>query len=156
MTLLAPASTRAARPEDIPWLERFIASYTRDGTLLPRTRANLVQHVRDFQVASAADTLVGCGALQIVDPGLAEIRSIAVDPAWRGRGIGSDLLRALLDDARRLGLGRVFCLTRRPTFFARHGFVEAPKEIFPTKVWGDCLACPRRHACDEIAMERRE
>lgn len=146
--------TRAARPEDISWIEGFIASFTGDGTLLPRPRANLMQHVRDFQVAVAQTDLVGCGALQIVESGLAEIRSIAVDPEWRSRGIGSAILAALLDDARDMNLPRVFCLTRRPDFFAMHGFREVSKEGFPAKIWGDCLICPRRSACDEIAMER--
>lgn len=146
--------TRAARPGDISWIEGFIASFTGDGTLLPRPRANLIQHVRDFQVAVVHNDLVGCGALQIVESGLGEIRSIAVDPEWRSRGIGSAILTALLDGARDMKLPRVFCLTRRPNFFAMHGFREVSKESFPAKIWGDCLICPRRSACDEIAMER--
>jgi amino-acid N-acetyltransferase len=154
VAVLADASIRPARPEDIAWIEQFIASYTQDGTLLPRPRANLIQHLRDFQVALAGQERIGCGALQIVETGLAEIRSVAVDPAWRGRSVGSGILRALLEDARELGLPRVFCLTRRPDFFGRHGFREVSKDRFPAKIWGDCLSCPRRFACDEIAMER--
>ena len=146
--------TRAAISSDLTWLERFIASYTGDGTLLPRSRPNLILHLRDFQVAIADDNLIGCGALQVVDSTLGEIRSMAVDPAQRGQGVGSDILDALLEDASRLGLVRVFCLTRKTNFFARHGFQEVSKERFPAKVWGDCLQCPRRFACDEIAMER--
>jgi len=146
--------TRAAISSDLVWLERFISAYTGDGTLLPRSRANLILHLRDFQVAIAGDHLVGCGALQVVDATLGEIRSMAVDPALRGQGVGSDILEALLEDAGRLGLRRVFCLTRKTEFFARHGFLEVSKERFPAKVWGDCLQCPRRFACDEIAMER--
>jgi argininosuccinate lyase / amino-acid N-acetyltransferase len=145
--------TRGARPGDIFWIEGFVASFTGDGTLLPRSRANLIQHVRDFQVAVSGDELVGCGALQVVESGLAEIRSIAVDPGWQCRGIGSSILRALLDDAVSMRIPRVFCLTRRPDFFSRHGFREVSKDRFPVKIWGDCLVCPRRFACDEIAME---
>ncbi|MBZ5696827.1 MAG: N-acetyltransferase [Acidobacteriia bacterium] len=145
---------RAARTGDIETLERFIADYTHDGTLLPRTHANLVQHLRDFRVAHAGARLVGCGALQIVGPELAEIRSVAVDPAYRGLGIGWRIVKTLVADARRRGVPRLFCLTRRADFFARQGFVEVPKERFPHKVWNDCRLCPRRHACDEVAMER--
>jgi len=150
----SPVQTRGAGTQDLARLERFISSYTSDGTLLPRSPANLILHVRDFQVAVAEGGLVGCGALQVVDANLAEIRSMAVDPEWRGRGIGSQILDALLVDAARLGLARVFCLTRAPGFFAKHDFREVPKHRFPAKVWGDCLQCPRRAACDEIAMER--
>ncbi len=145
---------RAARLSDLDALEEFISAYTSDGTLLPRTRANLVQHLRDFRVALASKRLVGCGALQLVDATLAEIRSVAVDPTWRGQGVGHRIVEALVADAKRLGLPRVFCLTRRLDFFARQGFVEVPKERFPHKVWNDCRLCPRQHCCDETAMER--
>jgi argininosuccinate lyase/amino-acid N-acetyltransferase len=145
---------RPARIVDVEALELFISEYTHDGTLLPRTRANLAHHVRDFRVAMAGGRLVGCGALQVGETTLAEVRTVAVDPAWRGRGVGRRIVESLLRDARRLGLARVFCLTRRPDFFASHGFVEVPKAYFPHKVWNDCRLCPRRHACDEIAMER--
>src|SRR5262249_18957157 len=145
---------RPARLSDVASLEAFIARYTQDGTLLPRTKANLVQHVRDFRVGVMGRTVVGCGALQIVDPTLGEIRSVAVDPAHRGRGVGGRIVRALVADARRLGLPRVFCLTRRLEFFANLGFVVVPKERYPHKVWNDCRICPRQHCCDETAMER--
>jgi len=58
-------------------------------------------------------------------------------------------------DARRAGIERVFCLTRRRSFFARLGFHEVPREVFPHKIWNDCLACPRLSSCDEVAMLRR-
>jgi amino-acid N-acetyltransferase len=145
---------RAARLRAVPALEAFIARFTGDGTLLPRTRANLVQHVRDFRVVYEAGELIGCGALQLVDGRLAEIRSIVVHPSWRGAGIGGRILEGLLRDARRLGVGRVFCLTRRQRFFAHHDFVVVPMERFPHKIWNDCRLCPRRTHCDEIAMER--
>src|SRR6185436_870012 len=115
---------RAARLRDVPALEAFIARFTSDGTLLPRTRANLVQHIRDFRVVCDAGELVGCGALQLVDSTLAEIRSIAVHPRWRGAGLGGQIVAALLRDAHRLGAERVFCLTRRESFFERLGFEE--------------------------------
>ncbi len=152
----APATVRIrpARLADLDLLEAFISRYTHDGTLLPRTRANLVQHLRDFRVAWMGDRLVGCGALQLVDATLAEVRSVAVDPSLQGRGIGRRLVGALVADARRLGLPRVFCLTRRLDFFAHQGFVAVPMGRYPHKVWNDCRLCPRRHRCDETAMER--
>jgi N-acetylglutamate synthase-like GNAT family acetyltransferase len=142
-----------ARLEDVGALESFIAAYTHDGTLLPRSHANLLRHLPDFRVVRVKSRLVGCGALQRVDAGLAEVRSVAVDPAFRGQGLGGRIVRALLGDARRLGLARVFCLTRRVEFFARLGFAVAPVERFPHKVWNDCRLCPRRDRCDETAME---
>jgi amino-acid N-acetyltransferase len=149
-----PLRIAAVRASDIPALEAFIAAYTGDGTLLPRTRANLRTHRRDFRLAWVGTRLVGCGALQVTGKSLAEVRSVAVDPKWRGRGIGGTIVDKLLRDARRLGLDTVFCLTRRVEFFAGHGFAVVPKERFPHKVWNDCRLCPRQLCCDETAMER--
>ena len=148
------ARIRAAHLRDVAGLQAFIAGYGSDGTLLPRTQSNLLHYLRDFRVAVDGEgRLVGCGALQLVNEGLAEIRSVAVDPAWRGSGIGSRLVRILLRDAKRLGMARVFCLTRKVSFFGRLGFVPVPMERFPEKVWNDCRLCARRDACDETAME---
>jgi amino-acid N-acetyltransferase len=150
----ASVQVRPARVGDLAVLEGFIAAYTGDGTLLARSRTNLVHYVRDFRLAvDGSGRLIGSGALQLVSETLAEIRSLAVDPAWRGAGLGSRIVRVLLDDARRLGVERVFCLTRRTDFFAHLGFAVAPMERYPDKIWNDCRLCPRREACDEIAME---
>lgn len=152
----APAPRiRRARLRDVPALEAFIGAYTSDGTLLPRSHDNLIEHLRDFRVMFDGGELVGCGALQLVDEDLAEIRSVAVRPDRRGAGLGSRLVRALLRDARRLGIPRVFCLTRRVHFFAQLGFEVVPMETFPHKIWNDCRLCPRRESCDETAMQRR-
>jgi len=145
---------RQARVGDIAALAEFIAAYTGDGTLLARSRANLLHYLRDFRVAAdGAGRLIGCGALQLVNEDLAEIRSLAVDPAWRGAGLGGAILRALIADARDLGVARAFCLTRRTAFFARHGFFVVPMQRYPDKIWNDCRLCARRDDCDEVAME---
>jgi N-acetylglutamate synthase-like GNAT family acetyltransferase len=156
--LAAPAGARprvrAATLADVPALESFIARFTSDGTLLPRTRANLLSHLRDFRLARAGGEVVGCGALQLVNARLAEVRSVAVHPDWRGGGLGSRIVEVLLEDAARLGVTQAFCLTRRQHFFARLGFEPVPKEDFPHKVWNDCRVCPRLDSCDEVAMQR--
>jgi N-acetylglutamate synthase-like GNAT family acetyltransferase len=139
---------------DIPALADFIAAYTGDGTLLPRTRANLLAHRDEFLVLSDRDELAGCGALQIVDAHLAEIRSLAVRPDLRGHGLGGRLLDALMARAQARHIHRVFCLTRKVEFFAHHQFDIVAKENFPHKIWSDCRLCPRRLHCDEVAMQR--
>ena len=144
----------SARPADVRLLEAFIGAYTRDGSLLPRSRADLLRRLGDFRLAWAGRRLVGCGALQRVDANLAEVRSVAVDPAWRHRGIGRQIVRALLDDAAGRGVASVFCLTRRLEFFTHLGFEVVPRERFPHKVWDDCRLCPRLLLCDETAMQR--
>ncbi len=144
---------RAAVAADIPELEHFIAAYTGDGTLLPRTRANLLAHWPDFVVVVDGDELVGCGALERLDADLAEVRSVAVRPDRRGHGLGGQIVDALVGRAEAAGVPRVFCLTRRVPFFARHGFTVVDKERFPQKIWNDCRLCPRQANCDEVAMQ---
>ncbi len=46
----------------------------------------------------------------------------------------------------------VFALTRAVPFFEKQGFIITDKDNFPEKVWRDCMICPVRHACDEVAV----
>jgi len=57
-----------------------------------------------------------------------------------------------MDDARALGVPRVIALTREVPFFERCGFGVISRDRLPRKVWSDCVRCPRRHACDEVAV----
>jgi len=73
-------------------------------------------------------------------------------PEWVGRGVGSDLVAAAVEDARRLGVRKIFALTYVPGFFARHGFACIDRQTLPEKVWRECIACPKADQCDETAM----
>ena len=82
-------------------------------------------------VALRAGVLVGTGALAAREPGHEELKSMRTDPAHRGAGIASALLRVLLADARGRGIERISLETGSMEFFAparrlyaRHGFVE--------------------------------
>jgi amino-acid N-acetyltransferase len=97
---------------------------------------------------------MGAGALEIVWADLAEVRSLAVDPAAQGRGVGRALVEAIVEEARRLKIQRVFALTYEEKFFAKLGFVTVEKAALPLKVWSACIKCPKRDGCDEIAMVR--
>jgi amino-acid N-acetyltransferase len=83
---------------------------------------------------------------------LAEIRSLAVDDAYRGRGIGKQLVQWTVDEARRLQIRRIMSLTYERAFFEKFGFEVVDKDTLPLKVWSDCVRCPKRDGCDEIAM----
>jgi len=83
----------------------------------------LYEDVTDFWVAvDSADTVVGCGAVHVMWEDIAEVRTLAVLPQLRGRGIGSALLSKLLETAAEIGVARVFCLTFEVGFFAHQGF----------------------------------
>ena len=147
---------RNATVTDVPEIHRLITYHAEFNRMLFRSHANLYEHLRDFSVCAepieAAEGVVGCVALELVWRDLAEIKSLAVDEAHQGKGIGEQLVRAALQEGRRLGLSRVFALTRKLAFFERLGFREVPKETLPHKVWTDCVHCPVQEDCDEIAM----
>jgi len=68
--------------------------------------------------------------------------------------LGRALVEAAVEQARRLGVPKVFALTLEPRFFERVGFSVVEKEDLPMKVWSDCARCPKQQECDEIAMAR--
>ena len=86
--------TREALLPDAEQIHELIAAYSGDGTLLPRTFAEVCENVRDFVVLEDHGHIIGCGALHLYGPHLAEIRSITVDPARQGSGGGERLVKA--------------------------------------------------------------
>lgn len=148
--------TRNAVLPDVEQIHGIIRMYSGNGTLLPRTMAELCENVRDFVVVEHEGKIVGCGALHLYGMHLAEIRSIAVIPAAKGLGAGRRLVEALLQEAERHRVTGVCLFTRIPEFFAHMGFSLATREELPDKIYKDCLHCPNLYACDEIAMYRGE
>jgi amino-acid N-acetyltransferase len=147
---------RNATLPDAVAVQQLIAVHTGDGTLLPRSLAEICENIRDFVVIEDDEGIVGCGALHLYGVHLAEIRSITVAGGYNGRGAGRLLVQALLREAERHEVTCVCLFTRIPDFFARLGFRMAQKEDIPDKLYKDCLRCPRLNACDEIAMYRGE
>ncbi|HOA71814.1 MAG TPA: N-acetyltransferase [Phycisphaerae bacterium] len=147
---------RNAIMADVPQIHRLITHHAEFNRMLFRSHADLYEHLRDFFVFverdGEADQVLGCAALELVWRDLAEIKSLAVSEERRGQGIGRQLVEATLYEARRLGLSRVFALTREQGFFERLGFQMVSKETLPHKVWTDCVRCPLQEQCDEIAM----
>src|SRR5579875_894157 len=116
---------RRARTTDVPAIKAIVDRYAGSGRkLLAKELVTLYEDVQDFQVAELAGRVVGCGALHVLWADLGEIRTLAVDREHRGHGIGGQVLDALIDTARDLGLARLFALTFQTEFFARHGFHE--------------------------------
>jgi amino-acid N-acetyltransferase len=115
---------RVARTPDVQALRRLVGLYTQDGRLLAKAPVTLYEDVQEFIVAEVAGEVIGCGALHVMWEDLGEIRTLAVDPEYTGRGIGGDILSRLVDRAKDLGLQRLFCLTFETAFFQRHGFDE--------------------------------
>jgi amino-acid N-acetyltransferase len=145
---------RSALLPDAARIHELIEHYARTDTLLPRSLSEICENVRDFVVIEEDGGIVGCGALHLYGPHLAEIRSIAVDPGFRGHGTGRLLVEKLLGEAKRHRIACVCLFTRIPDFFARFGFSATSHGDLPDKIYKDCLRCPKLHACDEVAMVR--
>ncbi|HZL33957.1 MAG TPA: N-acetyltransferase [Tepidisphaeraceae bacterium] len=145
---------RPATIHDVPRIQQIINSHAELGKMLFKSYAQLYEDLRDFGVYEAQGRVVGCAALTIIWADLSEVRSLAVDEASRGRGIGRALVEWSITEARRLGIARLMSLTYEQVFFEKLGFRVVPKETLPLKVWSDCVRCPKRDGCDEIAMLR--
>lgn len=145
---------RKAMMSDIGGVLRLINGYASLGMMLPRTEFELSESIRDFTVIQAGDQMVGCGALHFYSPTAGEIRSLAVDSHWKTRGIGRRLMAALEEEAAANGLHSIFAFTYVPGFFGKLGFREVDRGELPSKVWKDCLRCPKFQCCDEVAMRK--
>lgn len=144
---------RKAKLQDAVNIYELVNSLAGDGTLLPRTYAEICENVRDFAVAeSESGVFLGCGALHLYGPHLSEVRSIVVKPEAQAQGAGGKLLRALLDEAAEQAVVCVCLFTRIPSFFFLLGFRVVDRTALPDKIYKDCQACPRLYACDEVAM----
>jgi amino-acid N-acetyltransferase len=112
----------------------------------------IFEAIRDFYVFVDDGRVIGAAALNICWEDLAEVRSLVVHEEYGGRGIGHQLVEACLEEARRLGIGRVFALTYQQRFFEKLGFAEIEKSELPQKIWRDCIKCAKFPECDEIAL----
>jgi len=147
-------SIRKARIGDVVIIQKLLAGFARKGKLLARSLSELYTNLRDISVArdESNGQVIGCCSLHIMWEDLAEIRSLAVADEHQGKGVGRSLVQACVDEARELGIKKLFTLTYETGFFQRVGFQVVDKNIFPQKIWADCLHCPKFPECDEVAL----
>jgi amino-acid N-acetyltransferase len=143
---------RKAQIADVKNIQKLLMTFANRGDMLSRSLSELYESLRDFYVVEEDGVLLGAAALHIVWEDLAEVRSVAVAEDAGRKGIGGRLVQACIAEAHEIGLKRIFCLTYKPDFFAKHGFRLVDKAELPHKVWGDCIKCPKFPDCDENAM----
>jgi amino-acid N-acetyltransferase len=145
---------RNAKISDVKAIYGLINYYAELDKMLFRSLADIYENLQTFTVAEIDGKVVGCCALEIIWSDLSEIKSLAVDKDYTGKGIGGKLVSAALKKARQLGLPKVFALTLKPGFLKKLGFKTVKMDLLPMKVWKDCARCPKQQNCDEIAVIR--
>jgi amino-acid N-acetyltransferase len=147
---------RSANVEDVDGIFKLVNAMAESGQMLRRSKYKIVTMLANFVVAtSQSGELAGCGALFPLWTDSAEIAALAVDPRFQSNGVGNQLVRELLKQARSLGFPEVITLTYAVDFFSKLGFSAQSKDRFPRKLWRECLECPRLEYCDEVAMSIR-
>ncbi len=141
-----------ARLTDAAAIESLVAYWADRGDMLHRPINEIYEAIRDFKVARLDGKVIGVGSLHIMGQDLAEVRSLAVAHDAQMKGVGAAITAACLEEARALGLDRVFALTYKPGFFEKQGFRLANVMEFPEKVWNECVRCPFFTNCKEIAV----
>ena len=141
-----------ARVGDASSVHRLISRFADKGEVLPRALSEIYDGIRDYFVVRKGGRVVACAALHVTWVDLAEIKSLAVDEEEQKQRIGSLLVQACIDEAKELGIARIFCLVRKPAFFEKHGFQLIDKAELPQKVWAECYRCPKFPNCDEVAL----
>ena len=119
---LAQISISKAAEQDLTELSDFIKPFVASGDLLPRTFDELEDLLETSFVVRCEGRIVGCAALDIYNRKLCEIRSLAVDPAARGLGIGKKLVAACVELAQREGVYEIMAISTSEEFFKACGF----------------------------------
>ncbi|MFH8369065.1 amino-acid N-acetyltransferase [Streptomyces sp. NPDC018031] len=149
-------TVRRARTSDVPAVRRLVDAYAADRILLDKATVTLYEDIQEFWVAER-DTdgeVIGCGALHVMWEDLAEVRTLAVDPAAKGTGVGHAVLDKLLRTARWLGVRRIFCLTFEVEFFGKHGFVEIGETPVDGDVYSELLRSYDEGVAEFLGLER--
>ncbi len=124
--------------KDVEAIHDLVLGHARKGLMLYRPRDEIEYHIRDYFVCRRGGRVVGCAGLRVWNRGASEIYALAVEQNHAGKGIGKSLVRACVNEARRLGVRKVFALTFRKEMFLKLGFKkvtlrEIPRIMFTEK-----------------------
>ena len=149
---LAVRAAKASEVDEIARLNNFFAD---QHLMLRRTPEMIALSLDDYLVAvDRRGRILGCGALKEYSPSIAEVAAIAVSPEAQGQGLGSRIVRAVEELARKRGVPEVFVLTLEPRFFEGLGYARVDRARYPEKIRRDCIGCARRFACNETCFAK--
>lgn len=144
---------KKAKLKDIPLMQDMVKPEVESGAILPRSDDEIATAIRSYTLAYEGDELIGYAALKIYSQKLAEVRSLVIKSEFRAKGVGSALVRKLLEEAKDYEIQSVFALTYRDKFFINLGFEIIDKDELPSqKIWADCIKCKHFPVCNEVAV----
>jgi amino-acid N-acetyltransferase len=141
-----------AKIGDVPQIQQLVNYFADKDEMLARPLSEIYENIRDYFVVRDGSKVIACVALHVTWSDLAEVKALAVSENIQRRGLGAQLVDACLKEARQLDIPIVFCLTYKPVFFKKQGFVEVDKMKLPKKVWTECFHCPKFPDCGESAL----
>ena len=155
-----------AQIRDVEEILELVNVFANSNLMLPRGPQYLYENIRDFVIASDRNVpvysltetrevlhlIVACGSLHVLWGDIAEVRALAIHPDYQHLGLGSKLVEFMKQEARQLGIKRLFTFTLTEDFFKTLGFKKIKRNSLPPKVWGECSRCPKYFRCDEIGM----
>ena len=145
---------RRARTSDVKAIRSLVSPLAARRVLVSKEAVTYYESVQEFVVAERDGILVGCGALHVMWEDLAEIRTLAVTDHLLGTGLGGRILESLVEDARQLGVRRLFCLTFEVPFFTRHGFAPIEGQAVSAEVYAELLRSYDEGVAEFLDLER--
>lgn len=146
------SSVEKAKIGDVPQIQQLVNYFAAKDEMLARPLSEIYENIRDYFVIREAGNVMACVALHVAWSDLAEVKALAVSEKIQRKGLGAQLVTACLKEAKELDIPIVFCLTYKPLFFEKQGFIEVDKMKLPKKVWTECFHCPKFPDCGETAM----
>jgi len=155
-----------AQIRDVEEILELVNGFASSNLMLPRGPQYLYENIRDFVIAIDSDTpvytltdtkeimnlMVACGSLHVLWEDIAEVRALAIHPDYQHLGLGSRIVEFMEEEARKIGIHRLFTFTMTEDFFGALGFHKINRKDLPPKVWGECSRCPKYFQCDEVGM----
>ncbi len=155
-----------ARIRDVEEILELVNAFAAMNLMLPRGPQYLYENIRDFVIACDSNVpvysdketrevlklIVACGSLHVLWEDIAEIRALAIHPDYQHLGLGSKLVEYMKEEAKQLGIRRLYTFTLTEDFFKTVGFIPQDRSELPPKVWGECSRCPKYFNCDEVGM----
>jgi amino-acid N-acetyltransferase len=155
-----------AQIRDVEEILELVNGFAASNLMLPRGPQYLYENIRDFVIASDKNVpvygltetreilhlIVACGSLHVLWEDIAEIRALAIHPDYQQLGLGRKLIEYMKEEAKQLGIRRLYTFTLTEDFFKILGFKRQKRAELPPKVWGECSRCPKYFQCDEVGM----